>query len=302
MAIGVYGTKRPADVDPKDVEVIIVYSASRNSAEAQQTIKRYAGSDVIKPLSNVTATGAVSAVEIMGGLYNLELPSSIFKNKGIYGIYIRPVQIRTTITDCGSLSAFPDIAGLVFDVKKVPSEFQNKFVNNGLDGYRIEYLSPANQAKIPNLYRIVTSSFLSEAITEQSSNANQKTIRYKYNNAGSLLFVTVTPNTAASFKPTSPPFIGQKGQNVIISNTNFNPQYLEVEMVDYDMETLNLALYGEQSKSIDDGIYTLYDFNGNIFAQYDLYEIRDASDKKLFEVRKRRTDIDYNKSRGNVIK
>jgi len=301
MGIGVYGTKRPSDVAPVDIEVIVVYSASRNAGE-QQTFTRFAGTDVVKPLLNVGSTGAVSTVEIMGGLYNLELPTTVFTKKGIYGVYIRPAQIRMTIEDCGSLATFPDIAGLVFNTQAVPSEFVTKFVNNGLDGYRIEYLSPANKAKINNLFRIVTSSFLSEAVTETSSNANQKTIRYKYNNAGTKLFVTVTPNVAPSYKPTSPPFIGQKGQSVIITNTNFNPLYMEIEMVDYDMETLNIALYGEQSKSIDDGIYTLYDFENNIFAQYDLYEVRDNTGTTLFEVRKRRTEIDYNKSRANVIK
>lgn len=301
MSIGVYGTKRPADVAPTDMEVLVMYSATRNAGE-QQTFTRYGGQDVIKPVSNVSSNGAVSAIEVMGGLYNLQLPVSVFNKKGIYGIYIRPVQIRTTITDCGSLSTFPDIAGLVFDTKSIPSEFATKFVNNGLDGYRIEYLATTNKAKIPNLFRIITSSYLVETITDTSSNANQKATRYKYTNSGTLLFVTVTPNVAPSFKPTAPPFIGQKGQSVILTNTSFNPVFFEVEMVDYDMETLNIALYGEQSKSIDDGIYTLYDFDSNIFAQYDLYEIRDNNNKKLFEVRKRRTDIDYNKSRANVIK
>lgn len=301
MGIGVYGTKRPSDVAPVDIEVIVVYSASRNAGE-QQTFTRFAGTDVIKPLFNVGTAGAVSTVEIMGGLYNLELPTTVFTKKGIYGVYIRPAQIRMTIEDCGSLAAFPDIAGLVFNTQAVPTEFVTKFINNGLDGYRIEYISPSNKAKIPNLFRIVTSSFLAEAVTETSSNANQKTIRYKYTNSGTKLFVTVTPNVAPSYKPTSPPFIGQKGQTVIITNTNFNPMYMEIEMVDYDMETLNIALYGEQSKSIDDGIYTLYDFENNIFAQYDLYEVRDNTGAKLFEVRKRRTEIDYNKSRANVIK
>lgn len=301
MSVGVFGTKRPSDVAPVDIEVIVAYSASRNAGE-QQTFQRFAGVDVIKPLLNVDASGTVSAIEVMGGLYNLELPTTIFNKKGIYGVYIRPAQIRMTIEDCGSLAAFPDIAGLVFDTQAAPSEFATKFINNGLDGYRIEYLSPSNKAKIPNLFRIVTSSFLAEPIAEVSSNANQKTIRYKYTNSGSKLFVTVTPNTAPSYKPTSPPFIGQKGQSIIITNTNFNPLYIEIEMVDYDMETLNIALYGEQSKSIDDGVYTLYDFDNNIFAQYDLYEVRNSSGDKLFEVRKRRTEIDYNKSRANVIK
>lgn len=300
MSIGIMGTRRSADVDTKDMEVIVLYASSRNSG-TQQTITRYAGTDVVKPIFNVDASNKQSAIEIMGGLYNLELPTTVFAKKGIYSVYIRPVQIRTTIEDCGALSAFPDVLGLVFDTTKVPSEFASKFANNGLDGYRIEYIAP-NKSKTPNLFRIVTSSFICEPVTESSSNANQKTIRYKYNNAGSLLFVTVTPNTAPSFKPTASPFIGQKGQSVIITNTNFNPLHIEIEMVDYDLETLNIALYGEQSKSIDDGIYTLYDFENNIHAQYDLYEIRNNTGEKLYEVRKRRTEIDTNKSRGNVIK
>lgn len=301
MGVGVYGTKRPADVSPMDMEVIVVYSANRN-AGGNQTVKRFEGTEVIKPIMNIDDKGTESKIEIMGGLYNLELPTTVFNQKGIYGVYIRPIQMRMVIEDCASLSAFPDIAGLVFNPQKLNPKFVTKFVNNGLDGYRIEYLSQTNKSKIPNLFRIITSSFLAEPVAETSSNANQKTMRYKYTNSGTLIFVTVSPNVAPSYKPTAPPFIGQKGQSVIITNTNFNPVYMEIEMTDYDMETLNIALYGEQSKSIDDGIYTLYDFNNNIFAQYDLYEIRDNTGAKLFEVRKRRTEIDYNKSRANVMK
>ena len=301
MSVGLYGTKRGADVEPRDMEVIVVYSANRNVGEAQ-TLTRFAGGDVVKPISNISAKGTVSTVEIMGGLYNLELPSTVFTKKGIYGVYIRPVQIRMKIDDCSSLSAYPDIAGLTFDKASAPSDFVDLFSNNGLDGYRIEYLQQTNSTKIRNLFRIITSSFLAEPISESTSNSSQKTIRYKYNNAGTKLFVTVTPNVAPSYKPTAPPFIGYKGQSVIITNTHFNPLFMEVEMVDYDMETLNIALYGEQSKSIDDGIYTLYNFENEIFAQYDLYEIRDSVGNKLYEVRKRRTEIDPNKSRANVIK
>jgi hypothetical protein len=300
MGVGVFGNRRPSDVQPVDIEVIVVYTASRN-AGSTQTITRYSGKDVVKPIYNVDNAGAISTVEIMGGMYNLELSNSVFNKKGIYTIYVRPAQIRMKIADCGSLTTFPDVAGLVFDTKSAPPDFSAKFVNNGLDGYRIEYLKATGE-KISNLFRIITSSFLCEPVTQQATTNNQQATRYNYNNAGSMLFVTVTPNVAPSFKPTSPPFIGQKEQNVIITHTNFNPMSMEVEMVDYDMETLNIALYGEQSKSIDDGVYTLYDFESNIFAQYDLYEIRNDAGQKLYEVRKRRTTIDYNKSRGNVIK
>jgi hypothetical protein len=116
-----------------------------------------------------------------------------------------------------------------------------------------------------------------------------------------MLFCTVTPNTAPSFKPTSTPFIGRKDQNIIITNTNFSPQIIEVEMVNYDLESLAIGLFADQTKSMDDGIYTLYDFDGNIYAQYDLYEIRDAVDKKLFEVRKRRTSIDTSKTLNRIV-
>ena len=300
MGLGTYGTTRPADVLPVDIEVIVSYSATRN-AGAAQTITRFSGKDVIKPLSNIAANGEISTIEIMGGLYNLELPSSVFNKKGVYMVYIRPAQIRIKIADCGSLTTYPDISGLVFDTTKAPPDFSGKFVNNGLDGYRIEYLKPSGE-KIPNLFRIVTSSFLCEPVTQQATTNNQQATRYNYNNAGSLIFLTVTPNVSPSFKPTSPPFIGQKDQNVIITHTNFNPIAMEIEMVDYDLETLNIALYGEQSKSIDDGIYTLYNFDNSIFAQYDLYEIRNDTGEKLYEVRKRRTTIDPNKSHGNVIK
>jgi hypothetical protein len=107
---------------------------------------------------------------------------------------------------------------------------------------------------------------------------------------------------APSFKPTSTPFIGRKDQNVIITNTNFSPQMIEVEMVNYDLESLAIALFADQTKSMDDGIYTLYDFDGNIYAQYDLYEIRDDVNNKLFEVRKKRTSIDTTKTLNNIVR
>jgi hypothetical protein len=34
---------------------------------------------------------------------------------------------------------------------------------------------------------------------------------------------------------------------------------LDIEIAEHDFSTLAIALYGNQTKSIDDGIYTLYD-------------------------------------------
>jgi hypothetical protein len=64
--------------------------------------------------------------------------------------------------------------------------------------------------------------------------------------------------------------------------------------VEHDSSTLAHALYGNQSKDIANGVYTIYDNNNNnsIYKQYNLFEIKDDLNESLFEVREERTDID----------
>jgi hypothetical protein len=297
MSIGVYGTKRPADVDPSDIEVVLIYTPTRNATDTQE-ITKFPGVQVVKPIMSTDTAGA-STLEILGGLYNLVFPRNIVARKGYYTVYVRPTQMRAVIEDCGELASFPDVKGLVFNVDKVDPEFVTRFTNNGLDGFRIEYLTAAG-TKIPNLFRIVTSSFICEPIQVNTANSSQKAVKYVANNSGNLLFTTITPNAAPSFKPTAAPFLGTKGQNVIITNTNFNPVILEFEVVDYDVESLAVGMFGSQSKSVDDGIYTIYNFDGSIHSQYDIYEVRDTTSNKLFEVRRRRETIDTTKSLNNI--
>jgi hypothetical protein len=105
----------------------------------------------------------------------------------------------------------------------------------------------------------------------------------------------------SNVKPNTFPFIGQPNQKVILTNTFFNPIMLEIEMVQHDIETLAFAMFGNQTKSLEDGIYTIYNFNNDIYKQYDLYEIKDRfSGKPLFEVRQERTAIDFNKTFTNI--
>ena len=87
-----------------------------------------------------------------------------------------------------------------------------------------------------------------------------------------------------------------------MTNTFFNPITLDIEMVDQDISTLAIALYGNQTKSIDDGIYTIYDSNNNIYRQYNLFEIRDQFNDLLYEVRQNRGDnIDFSKNFNTII-
>ena len=72
-------------------------------------------------------------------------------------------------------------------------------------------------------------------------------------------------------------------------------------MVEYDVSSLAIALYGNQTKSIDDGIYTIYDSQNNIYRQYNLYEIRDQFNSLLYEVRQSRgNNIDFSKNFTNI--
>jgi len=82
----------------------------------------------------------------------------------------------------------------------------------------------------------------------------------------------------------------------------FNPLTIDIEMVEYDVSSLAIALYGNQTKSIDDGIYTIYDSENNIYRQYNLFEIRDQFNDLLYEVRQNRGDnIDFSKNFNTII-
>ena len=300
MAIGSYGTIRPSDVSPEDVQIIMNYTPSRDVTD-NFVLTELDAQTLLKPYFNNTETGGNAGVEVLGGLYNLTLPAEQFNEIGIYTLYLRPAQIRTKITDCGVLSALPNVKGIIIDITNVPVQFQNKFVPQGLVGFRIEYLN-ADGSKIPNFFRVVTSSFFCEPVVTNEINTTQKSIRYRYvDGSSNLIFLTLSPSSSPTNKPNATPFIGQPNQNIIITNTFFNPVTLEIDMVEYDISSLAIALYGNQTKSIDDGIYTIYDSENNIYRQYNLYEIRDQFNALLYEVRQSRgNNIDFSKNFTNI--
>ena len=299
MATGNYGTIRPADVSPEDVQIAMVYTESRDDTQ-NFTLTTLNSQDVLRPYFNNANTGG-SSVEILGGLYNLKLPADQFTKLGIYTLMIRPAEIRTIITDCGVLSSLPNVKGIVIDLNNVPTEYKNKFVNQGLVGFRVEYLNP-DGTKIPNFFRIITSCFYCEPVVQNLTNTIQKSIRYRYvEGSTNLIYCTVSPSSSPTNKPSATPYIGQPNQSIVITNTYFNPITTEIEIVDQDISTLAIALYGNQTKSIEDGIYTIYDANNNIYKQYNLYEIKDQFNTLLYEVRQDRGEnIDFSKAFNNI--
>ena len=297
MATGNYGTIRPADVSVDDVEILYSYTPNRELITSVELLSL----DPAEVLIPATTPNNVN--EILGGLYTLKLPTSVFGSKGFYTIMIRPKEIRTTIQDCGVLIDNQDVKGLAFDINQIPTELQSRFENGNLVGYRIEYLKEVTgvaQDKIQNLFRIITSNNRALPITQNQGNDNASQA-YTFNDNSTTVFCTLTPSSAPSIKPNAVPFIGNPQQSVIITNTFFNPVMLEIEMVEYDDESLAYALYSNQTKSLDDGIYTIYNFGNQIYKQYNLYEVKDQfSGKPLYEVREQKFTIDPTKDFDDI--
>jgi len=303
MARGVYGIVRGSDVSLNDIEVFYHFTPSRDSI-GNTTLIKLNTTDVLFPVDNPNKTqSGVVGFETFGGMYTLKLPTTTFGLKGFYTIIIKPVEIRTTIVDVGVLSAFPDTSGLLFDLTSIPQNFLTNFENDGLVGYRIEYLNTnvSSDAKINSFFRVITSNNKAEPVSQNLTNSNQKAIRYRYNDNSTLTFCTVSPSSAASTKPNSVPFIGQPNQEVIITNTFFNPIMVEIEMVENDIDTLAYGIFGNQTKSLEDGVYTIYNDNNDIYKQYNLYEIKDQYlGTPLFEIREERTNIDFTKAFNTI--
>jgi len=299
---GNYGTVRPADVSLDDIEVFLHYTPSRNQI-GDTTLTKLNTNDVLSQMNNPNNTGSV---EIFGGMYTLTLSKTVFSEKGIYTISIKPIEIRTTILDCGVLAAKSDVKGLIFDTASanLSGQFSSRFRNNGLVGYRVEYLSNDNadgDVKVRNFFRIITSNNRVDVVNQNLTNTNQKAVRYNFNDNSTLVFCTVTPSSSSSVKPNVLPFIGEPNQDVIITNTFFNPIQIEIEMVEHDIETIAYGIYGPQSKSMEDGVFTNYTFDKQIYKQYNLFEIKDQfTGEPLFEIREPKTNIDFSKDFDNI--
>ena len=300
MAVGSYGIVRPADVSPADVDIFYHYVSGR-TANVTPTLTKLDSTAILTPVFHNETTGGVANKEILGGLYNLKLQAGQFSELGIYTLHLRPKQVRTNIMDCGVLASLPSVRGLVIDIGNVPVDDQGKFTPQGLVGYRIEYINNNNNQKVPNFYRLVTSSFYCVPTTANLSNSTDKAIRYQYTDSQSnFIFLTVTPSSSPSSRPNVVPFIGEPGQTIILTNTFFNPTTVEIEMVEHDASTLAHALYGDQTKAIAPGIYTIYDKDKNIYKQYNLFEIKDQFNETLYEVREERTSIDETLNLDNI--
>ena len=274
MANNTYGIVRAALIDPSDVEIFYCYRPTRNSED--ESFKKWRKlDDVTSVFSNGELETSTEADIRLPGMYNLNLPVSIFGRKGFYTIYIKPKEFTCTIKDVGALESYPEIRGIVVDMNDV-SENRSLFTNDNLVGYRVEYYNFQGDGLMrQQYYRLVTSNNLCEPVSQNVITSNTSSNGYRFNAGGTLCFITLTPSTAPSFKPNATPYIGVPNQKIVFINTKFDPVALEVNIVENDMDTLSYGIYGETVRNLDNGRVSIYNPDDEIFKQFEFSTVKD---------------------------
>lgn len=293
-----YGNVKSAMIDPqRDVEIFYHYRPTLNSEDiTYESFKKI--DDVTSLFKTVNISDdAYNANhqhfpdKRLPGMYNLSLPVKIFGRKGFYTVFIRPKEMYFTIKDVGALGAYPEISGIIIDMNDVTEE-KNLFKNDNLTGYRVEYLQYEDDGlKRQNFYRLITSCNLAEPITQNLTSANTNSNAYRFNENGTLSFITLTPSIGPSFKANAKPYIGSPNQQIIITNTKFDPVCLRIEICENDFDTLATSIDGNQIRALDNGLLTTYNTENEIYKQWEFYSLKDNYTKNVkFEVKKQRVD------------
>ena len=288
---GTYGTRIASNVTQKDVEIFYSYSPTRNSDDVNNAT-------FMKLPSNLLFDAETEDNDVLEGLKNLKLPLQYFNKKGFYSVYIRPKEVKAVINNVSTLTAYPDVRGIVIDTSSV-TELSNELrTNNMLVGYRIVYLKTDGSGERENYYRIVTSNNKCEPVEQSLPNVNQNATRYRFNEGSNLTFITVSPSVAPSFKPNATPYIGKVGQQILFVNTKFEPILLDIEMVDKDIENIATMLEGSQLRSLDNGLVTTFNENHEIYHQSEHYSLKDPyTGEPIYEVKMNKTDsIDFSQT------
>jgi hypothetical protein len=287
MSAGVFGTVRPAKLNPsRDVEILYYYTPSRGETSSDfNGYKRLDASECLIPVNEHDNENA-----LISGLYKLRLPLDRFSEKGVYTIYVRPKECVIKITDVSVLAAYPDVRGVIINIK----DEALSGIGDNLIGYRLEFNDGTT--------RLIKSCNRCEPVIVNTGDGYPKSTRYNLtDNSSDLVFCTVSPSSSQTFRPNAKPYIGEPGVNVKIINTLFTPQLYTVEMVTQDFDTISYMLEGDQVNDRDNAIITTYNDKNEIYHQADYYVLKDKLGNPLYNVRKQRKNIDTNQNYDNII-
>ena len=298
-AIGAYGTTIPINIKDGDINQLVDISFCYHETRSYDSL-----SDAkFKSLPSSVLTRAVrdddSIDKYPEGMYNLQLPLSEFNKKGFYTVYIKPKETKTTITDVGNLTAFPDVRGIILDTSKITTNSlvkEKALKNNELVGYRVVFLDSNGGRQ--DYYRIITSNNKCEPVVTMPATSSDKTYTYRYEDSSTLTFITLSPSAAPMFKDNQSPYIGKVGQEILLINTLFEPIQIDIEMTTHDADTISYMLEGSQLRDLDNGLVTTFNDKSEIYHQAEHFTLKDQySGKPVYEVKENKENgIDFSQT------
>lgn len=300
MSIGAYGQTIPMNIPnvdiPNLVDISYTYHENRTFDSLTSTNFRKLDSSVLTQAIRDQSEGEVD--QFLEGMYNLRLPLSEFNKKGFYTVYIKPKEIEAVIADVSSLTAFPNVRGIVLDKNQIRNAYlQSKAqTNNELVGYRVIFLDDDGTRQ--PFYRIITSINKCEPVVKAPTSSSDKSYTYRYEDSSNLLFATLSPSSAPSFKSNTLPYIGKPTQKILLVNTFFEPIQIDIEMTTHDADTISTMLEGSQTRDIDNGLITTFNEKNEIYHQAETYTLKDkATGEPVFEVKENRNNnIDFSQT------
>ena len=260
MANNTYGTKKPALITSDDVEIFYHYRPTRNSESNDFKSFKKLDSSLLSTM-NIETNGVTNTLP---GMYDLKLPIGVFGNVGIYTVYIKPKEIITNIVDVGTLSAYPNIRGVILSANSNNDIDETVFNDGELVGYRIEYFEGDKRLRD---YRIITSNNRCEPVSSSMTYTYKNAISYSFSESSDLVFCTVTPSVAMPYKSSRLPYIGTTSQKIALINTKFNPVMMEIEMTEHDIESIATMLEGDQIRNLDKALITTFNRDGGLYNQ-----------------------------------
>ncbi len=285
MSVGIFGSKRLASIDFNDVDILYAYSPNMETL----------GDIQLKPLFNNITNNEFKKMIGADGLFKLRLPSNVFNSLGFYTVVVKPKAFQVEVVDC-TFIVTNDNDQIQISKKGIVIPALQFQKTGALIGYMVEYFDN-NSEKIKNFHRIVTSSDL-VSVASAGSGANSDT--YVLDPNGTRLFITLTPDEESLISNSQKVDLGKKNQKILISNTFFDPEVIEIEMVDQNIKTLSYALYGNSTRDLELGVYSIFDENNSLYKQYNLYTRKKQFSNGNVDVKEIRTNINQDNNFINL--
>ena len=305
MSVGAYGLQIPVYINnvdiPNLVDISYCYHETRSFDSLSRANFKHLDSGILTVSKRDRENGDID--DYVEGMYNLQLPLSEFNRKGFYTVYIKPREIEAVIADVSSLTAFPNVRGLVLDTTQIQNDSIATLArkNNELVGYRIIYIDESGNRQ--NYYRIITSNNKCEPVVQAPNSSSDKSYTYRYEDSSSLIFVTVSPSSAPTFKDNATPYIGKPTQRILLVNTLFEPIQLDIEMTTHDADTISYMLENSQLRDLDNGLVTTFNDNNEIYSQSEHYTLKDQyTGKPIYEVKRNKlNNVDFSQTIDDKI-